>query len=71
MTCNFTSFSYEEDGLMIMKEWVGKPSEIDSIMLKISSKASRGKKDSTKGHHHRHHQQQPGEHQFPTQLVTG
>ena len=56
---------------MIMKEWVGKPSETDSIMLKISSKTSRGKKDSTKGQHQRHHQQQPGEQQFSTQVVTG
>ena len=31
----------------------------------------RGKKDNTKRHHHRHHQRQPGEHQFPKQVVTG
>ena len=36
-----------------MQEYVGKPSETDSIKSKISSKTSRGKKDSTKRHHHR------------------
>ena len=30
-----------------------------------------GKKDSTKRHHHRHHKRQPGEQQFPIQVVTG
>ena len=30
-----------------------------------------GKKDSTKRHHHRHHKRQPGERQFPIQVVTG
>ena len=34
-----------------------------------------GKKDSTKRHHHRHHhrhhKRQPGEQQFPKQVVTG
>ena len=30
-----------------------------------------GKKDSTKRHYHRHHNQQPGEQQFPKQVVTG
>ena len=29
------------------------------------------KKDSTKRHHHRHHKRQPGEQQFPIQVVTG
>ena len=48
-----------------------KTSETDSIKLKISSKTSRGKKDSTKRHHHRHHKRQPGEQQFPMQVVTG
>ena len=43
----------------------GKPSETDSIKFKISSKASREKKDSTKRQHHRHHKRQPGEQQFP------
>ena len=38
-----------------MKEWEGKPSETDSIKLKISSKTPHGKKDSTKIHYHRHH----------------
>ena len=54
-----------------LKEYVGKPSETDSIKFKISSKTTRGKKDSTKRHHHRHHKRQPGEQQFPTQVVTG
>ena len=43
----------------------------DSIKFKISSKTSRGKKDSTKRHHHRHHKRQPGEQQFPKRVVTG
>ena len=30
-----------------------------------------GKKDSRKRHHHRHHKRQPGEQQFPKQVVTG
>ena len=38
-----------------------KHSETDSIKFKISSKTSRGKRDSTKRHHHRHHKRQPGE----------
>ena len=41
------------------------------LKSKISSKTSRGKRDSTKRHHHRHHQRQPGEQQFPMQVVTG
>ena len=49
----------------------GKSSETDSIKFKISSKTPRGKKDSTKRHHHRHHKRQPGEQQFPKQVVTG
>ena len=32
---------------------------------------SRGKKDSTKRLHHRHHKRQPGEQQYPKQVVTG
>ena len=36
-----------------------------------TSKTPRGKKDSTKRHHHRHHKRQPGEQQFPIQVVTG
>ena len=47
-----------------------KPSETDSVEFKISSKTPRGKKDSTKRHHHRHHKRQPGEQQFPIQVVT-
>ena len=43
----------------------------DSIKLKISSKTPRGKKDSTKRHHHSHHKRQPGEQQFPKQVLTG
>ena len=53
------------------EEQEGYSSETDSIKLKISSKIPRGKKDSSKRHHHRHHKQQPGEQQFPTQVVTG
>ena len=49
----------------------GKAGETDSIKFKISSKTSRGKRDSTKRHYQRHHQQQPGEQQFPIQVVTG
>ena len=48
-----------------------KPSETDSIKLQISPKTPRGKKDSTKRHHHRHYKRQPGEKQFPIQVVTG
>ena len=55
----------------VIKEYEGKPPETDSIKFKISSKTSRGKKDSTKRHHHRHHKRQPGEQQFPKQVVTG
>ena len=45
--------------------------QTDSIEFKISSKTPRGKKNSTKRHHHRHQKRQPGEHQFPKQMVTG
>ena len=55
----------------VLKELEGKPSETDSIKFKISSKTPRGKKDSTKRHNHRHHKRQPGEQQFPIQVVTG
>ena len=41
------------------------------VKSRISSKTSRGKKDSTKRHQHRHDQRQLGEQQFPTQVVTG
>ena len=54
----------------LMEEYVGNPSETDSVKLQISSKTSRGKKDSTKRYHHRHHQRQPGEQSFPIQVVT-
>ena len=47
------------------------PSETDSIKFKISAKIPRGKKYSTKRHHHRHHKRQPGEQQFPIQVVIG
>ena len=47
------------------QELVGRPSENDSIKSQISSKTSRGKKDSTTRCHQRHHQQQPNEHVFP------
>ena len=57
--------------LFLYKKWKGKPSETDSIKFKISSKTPRGKKNSTKRHHHRHHKRQPGEQQFPIQVVTG
>ena len=57
---------------LVDHERVGrKPSETDSIKFKISFKTPRGKKDSTKRHHHRHHKRQPGEQQFPIQVVTG
>ena len=49
-----------------LSELVGKPSETDSIKFKISSKTSRGKKGM-----HKKHKRQPGEQQFPTQVVTG
>ena len=55
----------------ILKEEEGKSPETDSIKFKISSKTHCGKKDSTKRHHHRHHKRQPGEQQFPKQVVTG
>ena len=50
----------------LVERVVGKPSETDPIKFKISSKTSRGKKDSTKRHHQRYHKRQPGEQQFPT-----
>ena len=46
-------------------------SETDSIKSEISSKTPRVKKDSTKRRHQRHHKRQPGEQQFPIQVVTG
>ena len=55
---------------LYMKEYVGKPSETDSIQSQISSNTS-WEKDSTRGHHQRNHQQQPGEQQFPILVVTG
>ena len=54
-----------------MVEYVGKPSENDSVKSQISSKTSRGRKDSTKRRHQRHHQRQPGKQLFPIQVVTG
>ena len=30
-----------------------------------------GKRTAQKRHHHRHHKRQPGEQQFPIQVVTG
>ena len=61
----------DNEKLYAMEESVGKPTETDSIKSKTSSKTLRGKKDSTKRHHHKHHQRQPGEQQFPVQVVTG
>ena len=46
-------------------------SETDPIKFKISSKTPRGENDSTNRHHHKHHKRQPGEQQFPIQVVTG
>ena len=51
-----------------LKKWVGKFSETDSYKSQISSKTSRGKMDSTKGHHQRHHRRQPGEQQLKIQF---
>ena len=50
---------------------VGKPSETDSIKSQISSKTSRGKRNSIKRHHRSHHQRQQGEQLFPIHVVTG
>ena len=53
-----------------LEEKEGKPSENDSIKSQISSKTSRGEKDSTKKRHQRHHKRQPGEQLSPIQVVT-
>ena len=46
--------------------------ETPQKLTQLSSRSHpRGKKDSTKRHHHRHHKRQPGEQQFPKQVVTG
>ena len=66
-----TEISDDDNSCINAKELEGKPSETDSIKFKILSKTTRGKKDSTKRHHHRHHKRQPGEQQFPIQVVTG
>ena len=47
------------------------PQKLDSVKSQISSKTSRGKKDSTKRRHQRHHKRQPGEQLFPIQVGTG
>ena len=56
---------------LMCKRWKENPQKLTQIKFKISSKTPRGKKDSTKRHHHRHHKRQPGEQQFPKQVVTG
>ena len=55
-----TDYADEDDELKPLLNKSKKLSETDSIKFKISSKTSRGKKDSTKRHHHRHHKRQPG-----------
>ena len=58
-------------GFENLEERVGRKTLRNWLKFKISSKTPRGKKDSTKSHHHRHHKRQPGEQQFPIQVVTG
>ena len=47
------------------------PQKLTQLSSRSHPKTPRGKKDSTKRHHHRHHKRQPGEQQFPKQVVTG
>ena len=56
--------------IKILEKFVGKPSETGSIKSQITSKTSRGEKNSTKRRHQRHHQRQPVEQLFPIQVVT-
>ena len=56
MTSFHSQISPVEVEVMFMEEEAGKPSKTDSIKSQISSKTSRGKKDSTKRRHQRHHQ---------------
>ena len=67
----FTSRQFSVAFIMILLEWVGNPSETDSVSSQISPRTYRGKKDSTKRRHQRHHQRQPCEQLFPVQVVTG
>ena len=61
LLCLFT----KAEKLMVLSKSRYKTSETDSIKSQISSKTSRGKKDSTKRRHQRHHQRQPGKQLFP------
>ena len=54
-TRTFPEADIGSDHDLVMKEYIGKPSETDSIKSKMSSKTSRGKKYSTRRLHHRHH----------------
>ena len=47
------------------------PQKLTQISSRSHPRHLVGKKDSTKRHHHRHHKRQPGEQQFPKQVVTG
>ena len=47
------------------------PQKLTQLSSRSHPRHPVGKKDSTKRHHHRHHKRQPGEQQFPKQVVTG
>ena len=47
------------------------PQKLTQASSRSHHRHLRGKKDSTKRHHHRHHKRQPGEQQFPIEVVTG
>ena len=48
-----------------------KPQKLTQLSSRSHPRHLVGKRTGQKRHHHRHHKRQPGEHQFPKQVVTG
>ena len=48
-----------------------KPQKLTQLSSRSHPRHLVGKRTAQKRHHHRHHKRQPGEQQFPIQVVTG
>ena len=48
-----------------------KPQKLTQLSSRSHPRHLVGKKTAQKRHHHRHHKREPGEQQFPIQVVTG
>ena len=68
---NFSNFLLHLAYCLLWKSRKENPQKLTQLSTRSHPRHLVGKKDSTKRHHHRHHKRQPGEQQFPKQVVTG